>query len=215
MTGGDESWKATSARKNRRRKQRPKKAVARPVPVPGQGATELHRPQPTKPVVAAAGPEITTCIACPNCCTAPKWALTENQVGGERHQVYFEVHKDIPVDVPCYIFEAPRYHGHPLVSYRFMKSIRASLYDRPEVKTVLGNGITVYSRRLIRTIFRDRTLAYKIELMVIEEDLEIYELNGWVGGDGQIPDIVLNAKWQEGHVCFQAEEGAGERIFYL
>ena len=176
-----------SARRNRRRQKRAtiSSARSRPTPIVGRAASPVQN-----------DPGQAACVACPNGCVPSKWIPTEQRIRGEWHQVYFEVHKEVPVDLTCKIVEAVKYHGHPLVSYRFMKSIRASMYDQPEVRSVLENGDMIASRRMIRTIFRDRKRFYRMELMVVPEDLEIYCLNGWIGDDGRIPDIVLNSKWR-------------------
>ena len=190
-----------STRKNRRRQKRyAKKQI---VPEPVQDSIQVQ-------------PEKTTCIACPNCCTPAKWILTENEINEERHQVYFEVHKEIPVDIKCKIVVANNYKGHPLVKYGFMRTLRAKLYDRPEVRTVFGNGVTVYSRRLIRTIFRDKKGFCKMELMVIPDFSEVFGIEYGKDEDEEGPDIVLNSQWRIGHTRFGDEEyGKGEEILYL
>lgn len=51
---------------------------------------------------------------------------------------------------------------------------------------------------------------------MVPEDLDLYRLNGWIGKDGRVPDIILNSKWQKGHVQFgEPEAGADEKMLYL
>ena len=189
------------ARKNRRRQKRPAKG---------------HPPSLSTQDPIQVQPDKTTCVACPNCCTPAKWMLTENEIGGERHQVYFEVHKEIPIDIKCKIAVANNYKGHPLVKYGFMKTLRAKLYDRPEVRTVFSNGVTIYSRRLIRTIFRDKKGCCKMELMVVPDFLEVFGIECGEDEDDDGPDIVLNSQWRVGHTRFGDNEyEKGEEILYL
>ena len=129
--------------------------------------------------------------------------------------MYFEVHQDIPAGVKCKIVVVDDYRGHPLVRFGFLKKIRASLYDRPEVRTVFNNGVTAYSRRLIRTIFRDKRGFCKMELMVVPDDLGEVGIQNKDGANEGGPDIVLNSQWRVGHTRFgDVEYEEGEEILY-
>jgi hypothetical protein len=205
---------AGSSRRSRRRQKRPTIRAPEPttafVPnpeTPGKEPPQSRAPDDPWRGNSVARHDLQTQLTEPG--PSLRWLLTEQSINNRKHYIYFESHRESWAEVTCSISEADKYHGHPLISLPFLMKQGLAIYDRPGVRSVFENGAWIISRRMVKAVFRDENRFYKMELMVIPKDREIYRINGWIRKDGRIPDIVLNSRWQEGHVHFGGRSKKG------